>query len=83
MKSLTLSAIALGLALSSGAAIAFECPADMKKIDAALAKKPALSSSQMAKVRELRGSGERLHESGKHRDSVKALTEAMRILGIR
>ncbi len=82
MKSLTLSAVALALALSSGAAVAFECPADMKKIDAALAKNPSLSSDQMSKVKELRASGEQLHNSGKHGESVKALREAMAILGI-
>ncbi len=83
MKSLTLSAVALALALSSGAAVAFECPADMKKIDAALAENPSLSSDQMSKVKELRASGEQLHNSGKHGESVKALREAMAILGVK
>lgn len=82
MKSLTLSAVALALALSSGAVVASECPADMKKIDAALAKNPSLDSSQMAKVKELRASGEQLHKAGKHGESVKALREAMQILGV-
>jgi hypothetical protein len=82
MKSLTLSTIALALAVSSGTALAFECPLDMKKIDAALAKNPSLDSSQMAKVKELRASGEQLHKSGKHKQSVDALTEAMGILGV-
>ena len=82
MKSLTLSAVALALALSSGAALAFECPADMTKIDAALAKNPSLDSSQIAKVKGLRASGEQLHKSGKHGESVEALREAMQILGI-
>ncbi|HSS63461.1 MAG TPA: hypothetical protein VLS27_03445 [Gammaproteobacteria bacterium] len=83
MKSLTLTAAALALALSSGTALAFECPADMKKIDAALAANPSLDSSQMAKVKELRASGEQLHKSGKHGESVEALREAMQILGIK
>jgi hypothetical protein len=82
MKSLTLSAVALALALSSGAVLAGECPADMKKIDAALASNPSLDSSQMAKVKELRAAGELLHKSGKHGESVDALREAMQILGI-
>ena len=33
MKSLTLSAVALALALASGTVIAGECPADMKQND--------------------------------------------------
>lgn len=82
MKLLTLSAAALALALSSAAVVAGECPADMKKIDAALAKGPSLSSSLMAKVKDLRANGEELHKSGKHGESVKALREAMQILGI-
>jgi hypothetical protein len=82
MKSLTLSAVALALALASGTALAFHCPADMKKIDAALAKNPSLDMSQMKKVMELRAAGEDLHKSGKHHASVTVLAEAMRILGI-
>ncbi len=82
MKSLTLSAVALALALSSGAVVAGECPADMKKIDAALAKNPSLDMAQMEKVKELRATGEELHKSGKHAESVKALREAMDILGV-
>ncbi len=83
MKSLTLGAVALALALSSGAVVAGECPADMKKIDAALAENPSLNSDQMSKVKELRASGEQLHKSGKHGESVKALREAMAILGVK
>ena len=83
MKSLTLSAVALALALSSGTALAFHCPADMKKIDAALAKNPSLSSEQMSKVKELRATGEELHKAGKHGESVETLAEAMKILGIK
>jgi hypothetical protein len=82
MKSLTLSAVALALALASGTVVASECPLDMKKIDAALAENPSLDMAQMEKVKELRASGEQLHKSGKHAESVKALREAMDILGI-
>lgn len=82
MKSLTYAAMALALALSAGPAVAGECPADMKKIDAALAENPSLSSSEMSRVKELRAEGEQLHKSGRHGESVKALREAMQILGI-
>lgn len=82
MKLLTLSTVALALALSSGTALASHCPADMKKIDAALAKNPSLDASQMSKVKELRTAGEDLHKSGKHHASVTVLGEAMRILGV-
>lgn len=81
MKAL-LSAIAFSLALASGAAIASQCPVDMKKIDAALAENPQLSADQMSKVKELRAKGEELHKAGQHGESVKTLAEAKEILGI-
>lgn len=75
-----IAAIALGLA--SSAALAFHCPADMKKIDAALAKNPSLSAAQMADVKKFRAEGEALHKAGKHQDSVDTLAKAMKILNI-
>lgn len=66
----------------SGAALAFHCPADMKKIDAALEKKPALSAEQLTEVKKLRTDGEVLHKAGKHQESVDTLARAMKILGI-
>ncbi|MEX0957898.1 MAG: hypothetical protein WDZ63_01280 [Burkholderiales bacterium] len=66
----------------SGTAFAFHCPADMKKIDAALAENPSLSSSQLAEVKKYRAKGEELHKSGKHQESVDTLAKAMKILGI-
>lgn len=75
-----IAAIALGLA--SSAALAFHCPADMKKIDAALAKNPKLSAAQMADVKKFRAEGEAFHKAGKHQDSVDTLAKAMKILNI-
>jgi len=46
--------VMLVMALASGSAFAFHCPADMKKIDEALAKNPKLSSAQMAEVKKYR-----------------------------
>ena len=66
----------------SGAALAFHCPADMKKIDAAIDKKPMLSAAQMSEVKKLRTDGEALHKAGKHQESVDTLAKAMKILGI-
>jgi hypothetical protein len=70
------------LALASATALAFHCPADMKKIDAALAKSPQLSAQQMSDVKKYRAEGEALHKAGKHQDSVDTLAKAMKILGI-
>ncbi|OIP10876.1 MAG: hypothetical protein AUK49_02805 [Betaproteobacteria bacterium CG2_30_68_42] len=68
--------------LASGTALAFHCPADMKKIDAAMSKAPALSGDKMAEVKKLRAEGETLHKAGKHQESIETLGKAMKILGI-
>jgi hypothetical protein len=63
-------------------AFASECPVDMKKIDAALAANPSVSASELARIKELRASGEMHHKSGNHGQSVADLREAMGLLGI-
>ena len=70
------------MVLFSGAALAFHCPADMKKIDAALETKPALSAEQMVEVKKLRADGEAFHKAGKHQEAVDTLAKAMKILGV-
>jgi hypothetical protein len=71
------------LAFSSSAAFAFHCPADMKKIDEAMAKNPKLTAAQATDVKKYRAEGEALHKSGKHQDSVDTLAKAMKILDIK
>lgn len=68
--------------LFSSAAFAMHCPADMKKIDDALAKKPQLSAAQAADVKKYRAEGEALHKAGKHQESVDTLGKAMKILNV-
>jgi hypothetical protein len=58
------------------------CPMDMKAIDAALAKKPQLSATQLDDVKKYRAEGEALHNAGKHQESVDTLAKAKKILGI-
>jgi hypothetical protein len=72
-----------GLLAASGTALAFHCPADMKKIDEALAKSPKLTAEQMAEVRKYRAEGETLHKAGKHQESVDTLAKAMKILDVK
>lgn len=74
--------LGIALALASASALALHCPKDMKKIDAALAKKPMLSAQQMSDVKKYRADGEALHKAGKHQDSVDTLGKAMKILNI-
>ncbi len=75
-------ALAITLLAVSTGAWAFHCPADMKKIDAALATHPQLSPEQMAQVKQWRAEGEALHEAGKHQQSVDTLAKAMKALGL-
>jgi hypothetical protein len=75
-------ALIAALALASTSASAFHCPVDMKKIDAAMAKKPELSQAQIADVKKYRAEGEQLHKAGKHQESVDTLAKAMKILDI-
>jgi len=80
MRSMVLAA---GLALAIATpALAMHCPADMAKIDAALAANPTLSEEQLAEVKRLRAEGEEYHNAGKHQESVDTLAKAMEILGI-
>lgn len=74
--------ILFGTLVISTSALAFHCPADMKKIDAALAANPKLTSEQLSEVKTLRAEGETLHKAGKHQDSVDTLAKAMKILAI-
>jgi len=77
-----LAALFAALTLASASAFAFHCPADMKKIDEAMAKNPKLSAQQMTDVKKFRADGETLHKAGKHQESVDTLAKAMKILGI-
>lgn len=61
--------------------LAFQCPADMKAIDAAL-EAADLTDEDLARVTELRALGESEHQAGNHQASVDALTEAKALLGI-
>ncbi|MBY0268605.1 MAG: hypothetical protein K2X06_01875 [Burkholderiales bacterium] len=83
MKKLTAAVVATTLLFASSAALAFHCPADMKKIDEAMAKNPKLSAAQMADVKKFRAEGETLHKAGKHQESVDTLAKAMKILDIK
>jgi len=76
-------ALATALLFASGTALAFHCPADMKKIDEALAKNPKLTEAQMKEVKAQRAKGEELHKAGKHQESVDELAKAMKTLGVK
>ncbi len=74
--------LVFALVLVAMPAFAFQCPKDMKAVDAAV-KTAKLSKEQMAEVKKLRADGEALHKSGKHAESVETLGKAKAILGIK
>jgi hypothetical protein len=74
--------LAVAALLAAAPALAFHCPADMAKIDAALAKNPQLSAAQLDEVKKQRAEGEALHKAGKHQESVDTLGKAMKTLKI-
>jgi hypothetical protein len=67
----------------AGGAFAFHCPADMAKIDAALAKNPKLSADKLAEVKKQRAEGEAFHKAGKHQEAVDVLAKAMKTLDVK
>lgn len=80
MRTLVLT---LGLALAAaGSAWAHNCPAEMKAIDAKLDSKPTLSKENADKVAKLRADGEAHHKAGRHSESMAALGEAKKLLGL-
>jgi hypothetical protein len=76
------AALFTALMLAAGAALAHNCPNEMKAIDAALPK-AKLSDAQSAEVKKLRADGEQLHKAGKHAESMAALGKAKGILGVK
>lgn len=78
MKTLFTAAL---IVILTGPALAFQCPTDMKAIDAAL-ETASLSDEDLARVLQLRATGETEHAAGHHQASVDALAEAKELLGI-
>ena len=80
----TLKHVLVGIAMmvASGLAFAHNCPNEMKAIDAKLATKPVLSTTDATNVAQLRASAEELHKAGRHDQAMQALADAKKILGI-
>ena len=69
------------LMMTANFAFAHNCPNEMKAIDAKISM-ASLPAADMSKVKSLREEGEKQHKAGKHAESMKALGEAKKILGI-
>ena len=82
MKNGIIALAAAASIFATGSAFAFHCPADMAKIDAALAKNPQLSAAQLDEVKKQRADGEAFHKAGKHQEAVDTLGKAMKTLNV-
>ena len=58
------------------------CPILIKEVDSKLATAKELSEKQVAEIEKLRKEGEEAHNTGKHKESVKLLQEALTKLNI-
>ena len=86
MKKQLLSALTAGLVLALGttAALAFHCPKLVAECQAVVAKAQARTGTDMAKLAEAKQGCEdalKLHEQGKHRDSVIKAGESIALAG--
>ena len=73
--------VAVGLAFTSGVVLASTCPVLIKQGRDAAAKMDAKDEKVKKAVAKL-DEAQKLHESGKHADSVKKADEAAKVAGI-
>ena len=78
MKQLILGSMMMFFAAMASA---HGCPGEMRAIDAKVPT-ASLPAADMSKVKALREEGEKLHKEGKHTESMKALAEAKKLLGV-
>jgi hypothetical protein len=74
--------LAMLLLSVSAFALAHNCPNEMKAIDAKLSSAEGISAENMSKIKTLRADGEKFHKAGKHDESMQALQQAKKMLGL-
>ena len=79
---LSIATLAAAVTFAAGSAFAFHCPADMAKIDAALAKNPEAHRRPDGRGQEAAGRRRNAHKAGKHQESVDTLAKAMKTLNV-
>lgn len=70
------------VAFLAGPAMANQCPLLIKQLNEATAKMKA-DDPNVKKGKELIAEAQKLHDSGKHADSVKTAEEAAKVLGVK
>ena len=78
----TIVMILLSSFLITSYAYAGACPVLMKEVDVKFATAQELSEKQVAEIEKLRQEGEEAHKTGKHKESVKLLQDALDKLNI-
>jgi hypothetical protein len=82
MKTLMVLAVAVSLALSTGVAFASSCPKVIKEGRDAAAKMKADDPKVKQATAKL-DAAQKLHDAGKHADSLKTANEALALLGVK
>lgn len=70
------------LAFLAGPAMANQCPLLIKQLNEAVAKMKA-DDAKAKQGKELIAEAQKLHDTGKHADSVKKAEEAAKVLGVK
>lgn len=81
-KTLTVVAVAVSLALTSGVALASSCPKVIKQGREAAAKMKAGDPKVKMAVAKL-DEAQKMHDSGKHAESLAKANEALADLGVK
>lgn len=81
-KLVAVTAVVVGLAVASGPALASTCPLLIKQGREAAAKMKADDPKVKQATAKL-DEAQKLHEAGKHADSVKTANEALSLLGVK
>lgn len=81
-KLVAVTAVVMGLAVASGPALASTCPLLIKQGREAAAKMKADDPKVKQATAKL-DEAQKLHEAGKHADSVKTANEALSLLGVK
>jgi hypothetical protein len=81
-KLIAVTAVAVGLAMTSGVAFASSCPVLIKQGKEASAKMKA-DDPKVKQANEKLAQAQKLHDEGKHAESMKIVNEAHALLGIK
>ncbi|HEX7126023.1 MAG TPA: hypothetical protein VF406_09630 [Thermodesulfobacteriota bacterium] len=82
-RSVTAIAFALALAMADSPALAFHCPKDIAANNEAIsaAEKRGVAADKIAEARRLNDEALKLHQAGKHQESIDTAAKVKGVLG--